>query len=158
MADPAPEPNNPAAPTSADLMASLKLHMDLANSEKQAIWARHATMLVGNSLIVNAVRSDVAKIETATTLFLNGAGLALCIVWAIMTWNGWGWFYKSLLAGKNVPIDPSLNPFASMQNIAQRRTDSIFILAMLVVLIFASVYLVGLWPLAKSMSAFICGT
>jgi hypothetical protein len=149
MADTPPEPIA-AAPSPADLMASLKLHVDLANSEKQAIWARHATMLVGNSLIVNAVRSDT---PTPTTIWLNAAGLALCVVWAVMTFSGWNWFYKALEDGKNVPVDPSLNPFASFQNIGRRRTDWILICAVSVVLIFASIYLVGLWPTIKT---FIC--
>src|SRR5712691_6225195 len=83
-----------------DAMASLKLYVDLANSERQAIWTRQATMLVANSLIVTAARSDAAKAVSGDALFLNGAGLALCVIWFIMIWDGYTWFYKSMEAGK----------------------------------------------------------
>jgi hypothetical protein len=150
-------PADPLQPSSADEMASLKLYVDLANSEKQAIWARHATMLVGNSLIVNAVRSDIAKLEPMTTVFLNGAGLSLCIIWAVMTWTGWTWFYKCMAEGKklNVPHNPFKN-IEDLPTIATRARDIIFICTMAVVVIFAAVYLVGLLPLIRSLATLVC--
>jgi hypothetical protein len=110
--------------------------------KKQAIWARQTTMLIVNSLIVNAARTDT---------WLNVAGLALCVIWLIMTCTGWKWFHKSLTDGKNVPVDSSLNPFAGLK--ITLRNDWIFISALLVILIFALIYLVRLWPITKT---FIC--
>lgn len=48
----------PASDDPKDAMAALKLYVDLANSERQAIWARTAAMLVGNSFIINAINSE----------------------------------------------------------------------------------------------------
>jgi hypothetical protein len=39
-------------------------------------------MVVGNSLLINAARSEL---DIATNLFLSLAGLFLCILWGIMT-------------------------------------------------------------------------
>jgi hypothetical protein len=117
------------------------MHVDLANGEKQAIWTRHATMLVGNSIIVAALRSD--KIDPGTTLFLNIVGLLLCIAWAWMNWVGWDWFHKSLRAGAEVPIRQDLNPLAEFSNPSRR--DAIFIVAMAVVGLFALIYLISLY-------------
>jgi hypothetical protein len=92
--------------------------VDSANGEKQAIWTRHATMLVGNSLIIAGVRADGSNLDTGTTIFLNGLGLLLCLVWAVMNWSGWGWFHKALADGSRVPVDPLLNPLSSTNHIA----------------------------------------
>jgi hypothetical protein len=159
MADSAPPPPtaDPSAPKpldKADAMAALKLYVDLANSERQAIWARHATMLVGNTLMLNAARPNAANPDAVSTLLFNGAGLLLCVVWALMTWYGWGWFYDAMEKGNALPVDKSLNPFANIPDISVRRKDSIFIFAMMVVAIFATVYFVNLWPPAKAL---ICG-
>jgi|SRR5712671_4614178 len=144
-------PRQPPNVTPQDAMASLKLYVDLANSERQAIWTRHATMLVANSLIVTAARSDAARSGSGDALFLNGAGLALCIVWFIMIWNGYTWFYKSMEDGKSLPVDPSLNPFAGIPDISVRWKDVLFLCAVAVSVIFAAVYAHGLWPAIKSL-------
>ena len=95
MSDPASEPKTPSL---SERLAALKMHVDVANGEKQAIWTRHATMLVGNSIIVQAlVRPE--RIDHHTALLLNIGGLVLCIAWGAMTWVGWDWFHKSLRAG-----------------------------------------------------------
>ena len=41
------QPPEARTPSLNEYLAVLKMHVDIANSEKQAIWARHATMLVG---------------------------------------------------------------------------------------------------------------
>jgi len=73
MTDPPPEP-----PGADDSLAALKSYVDLANSEKQAIWARHATMVVGNSLLINAVRDP--QLSPVLNVILSFAGLFLCIL------------------------------------------------------------------------------
>ena len=133
---------NPAdgPPNRSDHLAALKMHVDLANGEKQAIWTRHATMLVGNSIIVAALRSE--HIDQSTTLFLNVVGLLLCIAWGVMARIGWGWFHQSLRAGAAVPVEPDLNPLKQFSSTS--RWDAIFINTMVVVVIFALIYLFGL--------------
>jgi hypothetical protein len=140
MSDPAAEPK----PSNlSERLTALKMHVDMANGEKQAIWTRHATMLVGNSIIVAAARSP--PIDPHTAQFLNIIGLLLCIAWAVMTWVGWDWFHKSLRAGASVQIEPLSNPFTEFQLANPTRCrDPIFIVAMLVVGLFALLYLNGL--------------
>ena len=112
------------------------MHVDVANGEKQAIWTRHATMLVANSIILAAARyPEAAK-------FLNIIGLLLCGAWAWMNWVGWTWFHKSLSAGAEVPVPQDLNPLAEFSNSSHR--DAIFIVAMVVVGLFALIYLIDL--------------
>lgn len=135
-------------PTLGEKLAALRLYIDLSNSEKQAIWARHATMIVGNSLIINAIRTEPST--SSNSIWFNVAGLGLCVVWAIMTWVGWGWFYKAMQDSIKLVSDPLLNPFASFSNLASRRHDKVFICAMVVVGIFAFMYLIGLAPLLRS--------
>src|SRR5688500_6546731 len=123
MPEPATQPGiDLPPPPSEDLMAALKLYVDLANSEKQAIWARHATMVVGNSLLINAV---MQKPEAWTNRFLNIAGLFICFLWTVMTWVGWDWFRKSLREGKALSVHPSLNPFSTYDDIGDRHSDTI---------------------------------
>ena len=58
-------------------MAVLKLYVELVNSERQAIWARYATMVVGNSLIFNAIKPGVRTSETVNLPY-NAGGNLLC--------------------------------------------------------------------------------
>jgi hypothetical protein len=145
MPDPVPPPE-PKPPMLSDYLTVLKMHVDIANGEKQAIWTRQATMLVGNTIIFAASRSD--QIDQKMTL--NIVGLLLCILWAAMTLVGWCWFHKSLRDGAAVPIDPIPNPFADprLSNPSFFR-DPIFLAAMAVVGLFAALYLIGLWPEIK---------
>jgi hypothetical protein len=133
MSDHPPEPEKKLG----DNLTVLKMHVDIANGEKQAIWTRHATMLVGNSIIVAAARSDQNAGQ-----FLSIVGLLLCGAWAWMTWVGWEWFHKSLRAGADIKIEPMSNPFAEFSNPSRR--DAIFIVAMVVIGLFALIYLYGL--------------
>jgi hypothetical protein len=131
----------PEPPNLNEYLAVLKMHVDIANGEKQAIWTRQATMLVGNSIIVATMRSD--KIDPSTVLLLNIIGLLLCGAWAWMNWVGWDWFHRPLRAGAKVPVPRDLNPLAEFSNVS--RCDAIFSVAMAVVALFAVIYLFGLW-------------
>jgi hypothetical protein len=132
MTDPAEGP-----PKRSDHLATLKMHVDLANGEKQAIWTRHATMLVGNTIIAGA-RSGHAGV------LLNILGLLLCGAWLWMTWVGWDEFHKSLSAGAAVKVERDLNPLAEYSTLPPRWRDPIFTVANVVVVIFALIYVVGL--------------
>jgi hypothetical protein len=131
--------------SASDAMATLKMYVDLANSERQAIWARNAAMLVGNSFIINAIKSEPAKSEAGLNLFFSVAGIAICILWAIMTWEGWTWFYKSIVDARKLPIVPQLNPFASYgKNFPDRHADTIFKCTMTVIVIFSAMYVASI--------------
>jgi hypothetical protein len=133
-------------PSHQDALASLKFYVDLANSERQTIWTRHATMLVGNSLIVNAARSGGGD-----ALFLNLAGLLLCLVWLVMICDGYRWFWKAMADSKNLGLGNPLNPFSGIDDIWAFWKDWLFLSAWAVVLIFGAVYVHGLWPTIKSL-------
>lgn len=139
-------------PKLSDRLAALRFYVDLANSERQAIWVRHSTMIVGNSFIVGAIKSDPA----AGPSWLSGAGLCLCVAWAVITWVGWGWFYTVMRESKLVLSDPVLNPFAGIENLGRRRRDTVFICAMVVIAIFSSVYVADLSPHFKHWIALLC--
>jgi hypothetical protein len=133
--------STPTSDDAKDAMAALKLYVDLANSERQAIWARTAAMLVGNSFIINAINSEP---EDWLIPFFSVMGFILCIVWAIMTCNGWSWFYWSMRGGKNLPVPTQFNPFANLTGLDVYRSDKIFLCTMAVIAIFAIMYAASL--------------
>ena len=127
-----------ASPMTEGAIAALKLYVDLVNSERQAIWTRHATMLVGNSILINAAAGDLGS---RTSICLSFLGLFLCVLWGIITWDGWYWFYKGMEDAKKLPVDPALNPFSSILSLTDRHADKIFKCTMAVIVIFGLVYL-----------------
>jgi hypothetical protein len=130
-----------------DPMAVLKLYVDLVNSERQAIWARYATMVVGNSLIFNAIKPGVRPSETvnlpsnATGILLCAAGILLCVVWAVMTRTGWNWYRKLITDAKK--LIPESNPFVQLAQ-PDQHLDTMFFWAMSVPFIFMAMYIIGL--------------
>lgn len=105
-------------------------------------------MIVANSVLINGAWSMT---PATVAPWLNLFGFFLRLVWGVMTW-----FYKTIKDGKSIRVAESLNPFADI-TIGERRKDTIFICAMLVVAIFASMYVVGLWPSIRIIFAWICG-
>jgi hypothetical protein len=134
-------PPPPSPPQLSDYLATLKLHVDMANSEKQAIWARQASMVVGNSLLINAIEFEKGS---WTGSILSIAGLLLCVLWGIITSDGWKWSYKPILDAKKLPIPPELNPFSSFPHKGKgdRHSDVIFKCTMAMIGLFGLIYLV----------------
>ncbi len=122
----------------ANPQAMLKIYVDLSNSERQAIWARTAAMLVANSFIINVIRIDPTKSETCVNLLFSLAGILICAAWTLMTWEGWNVFERYAQDAKALKI-PS-NPLAS--HLDPRSKDWIFLSIMSVICIFAFMYLV----------------
>ncbi|MGQ0446576.1 MAG: RipA family octameric membrane protein [Beijerinckiaceae bacterium] len=136
--------------SATDPMAVLKLYVDLANSERQAIWARYATMVVGNSLIFSAIFSPIKPgVRTSETvnlpysaagILLCAVGFLLCLVWVAMTWVGWSWYRTLITDFKKLKI-PESNPFEQSH---PRHPNIMFFCAMSVPFIFMLVYIIGL--------------
>jgi hypothetical protein len=62
-----------------------KAYVDLANSERQAIWARNASMLVANSFMLSAI----ANLHPAWLRdWFAVAGLILCVAWYFLMKRG----------------------------------------------------------------------
>jgi hypothetical protein len=135
----------PSSNTELPAKDSLKLYVDLVNSERQAIWVRHSTMLVAHAFLVNA-----ASRGSDPTWILYGAGLLLCFVWFVMTWSGWGWFYRMMEQGQRLGVNPpSSNPFNNIEDLTCRWNDALFICANLVIIIFICVYVLELCHLSR---------
>jgi hypothetical protein len=69
----------------------LQAYVDLVNSERETIWARHNALLVANSLIVGALAISPAAFWTSkwAPVAMLGAGLLISIAWFLITTYGW---------------------------------------------------------------------
>ena len=80
------------APTSSpDEIAVLQAYVDLINSEREAIWARHNALLVANSLIIGALAISPAALwqNKWAALGMIGAGAIIGAAWLGITLEGW---------------------------------------------------------------------
>jgi hypothetical protein len=77
--------------TSPDEIAVLQAYVDLINSEREAIWARHNALLVANSLIGALAISPTALWENKwAALGMISAGAIISAAWLGITLRGWG--------------------------------------------------------------------
>jgi hypothetical protein len=144
MADPQTSPPAKVEGVSPDdAKATLKLYVDLINSERAAIWARNAAMLVGNSFIINAIKSEPARSESGLNLLFSLAGIAICVLWFIMTWVGWAYSNKLMRKAEKLPVgDPQLNPFKWVGPTTYR--DWILWCTMALIVLFALMYVASI--------------
>jgi hypothetical protein len=128
----------------SDEVAVFQAYVDLINSERETIWARHNALLVANSLILGALAISPASLWANKWAAVGtlAAGLLVSVVWLIITILGW-WVMRrhAELAGafvsssfKHLP-----NPFA--EAICNRGQILIYRLIVLVVVIFVLMYL-----------------
>ena len=71
-------------PTSSpDEIAVLQAYIDLINSEREAIWARHNALLVANSLIIGALAISPAALwqNKWAALGMISAGAIISAAW-----------------------------------------------------------------------------
>ena len=121
-----------------DAYATLKLYVDLANSERQTIWARNASMLVGNSFIITAIRSNKATTDTSLSIAFSLCGILICVLWAIMVVHGWSHLYKHMNKARTLPVCCKGNPYSEFENKLHR--DEIFLCALGVIFVFVVMY------------------
>lgn len=138
-------------PNDQERQAAVKLYVDLVNSERQAIWARNAAMLVGNSFIANSMKTSVEGDSTPLNVAFSLAGMAICLIWAVMTWRGWGTFHHLTLEARSIVPGP-LNPFSSSRNRIKRGHDVIFQCTMALIVVFFALYVMGLVDLLGQIS------
>lgn len=76
---------------SSDEIAVFQAYIDLINSEREAIWARHNALLVANSLIIGALAiSPTALWENKWAAFgMISAGAIISAAWLGITLQGW---------------------------------------------------------------------
>jgi hypothetical protein len=75
----------------ADKATLFQAYVDLVNSERETIWARHNALLVANSLIVGALAISPAAFWTSkwAPVAMLGAGLVISVAWFLITMYGW---------------------------------------------------------------------
>ncbi len=119
-------------------------YVDLINSERETIWARHNALLVANSLIVGALALTPSAFGTSrwATPALIGAGLLISSAWFLITLHGWSAMRRhteiaSAFTAEHFKHLP--NPFADVTY--QRAGARIHLLALVVIGTFLVIYL-----------------
>jgi len=129
---------------SSDEIAVFQAYVDLINSERETIWARHNALLVANSLIIGALAISPAALwqNKWAALGMIGAGLLISAAWLLITVLAWSAMRRhSDIAGafasscfKHLP-----NPFA--EAVCNRAQTQIYHLILAVIAIFVLMYL-----------------
>src|SRR5438876_8283190 len=80
---------DPANPS--DEIAVFQTYIDLINSERETIWARHNALLVANSLIIGALAISPTALwqNKWAALGMIGAGVLISAAWLLITVEGW---------------------------------------------------------------------
>jgi hypothetical protein len=75
----------------SDKATLFQAYVDLINSERETIWARHNALLVANSLIVGALALSPTAFATSrwAALAVIAAGLLISTAWFLITVHGW---------------------------------------------------------------------
>ncbi len=129
---------------SSDEIAVFQAYIDLINSERETLWARHNALLVANSLILGALAISPASLWQSkwAALAMLAAGLLVSAAWAGIAIEGWSSIrLHAELAGtfasasfKHLP-----NPFA--ETVCNRAQTRIHHLILLVIAVFMLMYL-----------------
>jgi hypothetical protein len=135
-----------------DAGAVFQAYVDLINSERETIWARHNALLVANSLIVGALAISPAALwqNKWAALSLLGAGVVIGAIWLLITAHGWAVLHRhvemtSAFVDQNYPN--LHNPFS--EAVSRRSGLWIHGLALTMVCVFLAIYLgLGYWRLA----------
>jgi hypothetical protein len=124
--------------------AVFQAYVDLINSERETLWARHNALLLANSLIIGALAISPAALweNQWAALAMLAAGLLVSGAWLGIASSGWSAMRRHCeLAGsfasssfKQLP-----NPLAEM--ICNRAQDRMHYLIVLVIAVFMAMYL-----------------
>jgi hypothetical protein len=133
-----------SAASSSDETAVFQAYVDLINSERETLWARHNALLLANSLIIGALAISPAALweNQWAALAMLGAGLLVSAAWIGLTVLAWlalrrhaevaGTFASSCF--EHLP-----NPFA--ETICNRAQTQMHRLVLLVIGVFMLMYL-----------------
>jgi hypothetical protein len=120
--------------------------VSIANLKAQVVWQRYNAMLIANSVISYAVNSTAMQTHPRVKAALDVIGLLLCVLWAVLTWEGWHvWNTCTTMAARFrwPKIDDEVNVYQVMFDRFGQREQKIKIAAFLVILLFIFIY-VGL--------------
>ncbi len=127
--------------STSDAIAVFQAYVDLINSERETMWARHNALLVANSLIVGAL--TISPRNKFADLGLIAAGLVISGAWLVITIEGWSAVRRHVEVAGNLAAStfPELpNPFASA--LYGEAQTLIHRLILLVIAVFVLMYLV----------------
>lgn len=130
--------------SSPDEIAVLQAYIDLSNSERETIWARHNALLVANSLIIGALAiSPTALWENKwAALALIGAGLLISVAWLGIMLQGWSAMKRHAdLARKFASTYFKHLPNALDETLCDPAQTNIHHLVLLVIAVFMLMYL-----------------
>ena len=137
-------PSTKAGARSPDEIAVFQAYVDLINSERETLWARHNALLLANSLIIGALAiSPTALWERKwAALAMLAAGLVISAAWAGLSVLAWGSIKRHAeLAGSFASTCFSHLPNPFTEAISHRAQARMHQLVLLVIAVFILVYL-----------------
>jgi hypothetical protein len=146
-------PTNEKRPApSTEEFAVFQAYVDLINSERETLWARHNALLLANSLIIGALAISPAALweNKLAALAMLAAGLLVSGAWLGIATCGWSAMRRHVELAASFASDRFKqlpNPVA--ETICNRAQDRMHYLIVLVIAIFMAMYLgLGFMPLA----------
>jgi hypothetical protein len=130
--------------SSSDEIAVLQAYVDLINSERETIWARHNALLLANSLIVGALAISPTALwqNKWAALAMLGAGLLISAAWLGITLEGWSAMKRHAdVARTFASVHFKHLPNALDETLCDRAQTNIHHLILLVVAVFVLIYL-----------------
>ena len=125
-----------AAPVQGAEDASVITVTYLIHTEIEAIWNRQMSMLIGNTVILGAIKLGENE---ALNKALTWAGLALCVAWGILDWQGWRFSHTLIEDAKKAAEHLPVNPYINFPTTFG--AEIIFYCAMSVVVVFSLIYI-----------------
>ena len=129
---------------SSDEVVVFQAYIDLINSERETIWARHNALLVANSLIIGALAISPAALweDEWAALAMIGAGLLISAAWLGITVQGWSAMKRHAdLAAKFASASFKHLPNALDETLCDRAQANIHHLVLMVIAVFVLMYL-----------------
>ena len=130
--------------TSTEEFAVFQAYVDLINSERETLWARHNALLLANSLIIGALAISPAALweNKLAALAMLAAGLLVSGAWLGIATCGWSAMRRHVELAASFASDRFKqlpNPVA--ETICNRAQDRMHYLIVLVIAIFMAMYL-----------------
>jgi len=120
----------------------------LVHTEIEAIWNRQMSMLIGNSVLIGAIKLGEKEGSPALNIAMAVAGLILCVAWGIMNYQGWDFSHALLEDARKAAeaVQLKVNPYKNFPTTFG--AEVIFYCAMSVVVVFFVLYL---WLIGQSV-------
>jgi hypothetical protein len=108
----------------------------LIHTEVEAVWNRQMSMLIGNSVIIGAIK--LGEGSPALNKGLTWAGVGLCLAWFGLNWQGWHSSHFLIEDAQKATSNFSIKPFEGWPTSFWQ--ERIFYFATTVIVMFFSIY------------------